>query len=87
MERRKKIPWQGQQVDAIELSFQPSGEHWNEYLADDGAVLRQKTVATEILRLVDQYDNEGNPVYVIKSASLVSVSAPDKLCKPPQAGG
>lgn len=87
MERRKKMIWQGREVQAIELSFQSGGEHWNEYLVDDGSVIKQKTVATEILRIEGEYDGEGNPLYVIKSASLVSVSAPDKLRKQSPPGG
>lgn len=65
----------------MEMSFQPSGEHWNEYLCDDGSVVKLKTVVTEVLRLEGEYDSEGNPVYVVKSANVVTVSAPDNLRK------
>ena len=79
MERRTKVNWQGKEVDAIDLSFQAAGEHWNEYLIDDGTVVKLKTVTTQVFRLEDHYDQEGNPIYLVKSTNIVAVSAPDKL--------
>lgn len=86
MERRKKITFQGQVVDATEVSFQAGGEHWNEYLLDDGSVVKLKTVATEFLRIDGQYDQDGNPMYLVKSTNIVAVSAPEKLRRPPAGG-
>jgi hypothetical protein len=71
-------------VDATEMGFQTGGEHWNEYLLSDGSVIRLKPVATEILRVDGKYDNDGNPVYIVKAANVVSVSASDKARKPPE---
>lgn len=82
MERRKRIQFQGQMVDATEVSFQAGGEHWNEYLLDDGSVIKLKTITTEIVRVDGQYDPDGNPVYVVKSTNIVTVSAPEKLRRP-----
>lgn len=80
MERKKrlKLP-NGSEVDATVLSFQAGGEHWNEYLVDDGTVIRVKLVATEILRLDGQYDAQDNPVYLVQSTNVMAVSSPDKL--------
>ena len=84
MERKRRIEMPGQgMVDVTEVGFRASGEHWNEYLADDGSVIRVKLVVTEILRVDDQYDSEGNPGYVVKSANVTNVSAPDELRKEP----
>lgn len=82
MERRKRIQFQGQMVDATEVSFQAGGEHWNEYLLDDGSVIKLKTVTTEIVRVDGQYDQDGNPLYVVRSTNIVTVSAPEKLRRP-----
>ena len=84
MERRRKIRFGDRQVDATEMGFQTGGEHWNEYLVQDGSVIRLKPVVTEILRIDGEYDPEGNPVYVVKSASVVPVLASDKARKPPE---
>ena len=80
--RRLQIPGQGE-IDVTEVGFRTSGEHWNEYLVDDGTVIRVKLVATEILRQDDFYDAEGNPGYIVKSANVTSVSAPESLRRKP----
>lgn len=78
-ERRRRIRLGDQEVEAVQLTFQSAGENWNEYLVNDGTVIKLKPVATEILRVADQYDPDGNPVYVVRSANVVVVSAPDNL--------
>ena len=84
MERRKKVTIGGEEVDAVEIPFQAGAEHWNEYLLNDGSVLKMKTITTEVLRLEDRYDNDGNPTYLLKSTNVLAVSAPDELRRPPQ---
>lgn len=79
MERKRRIKLGNEDVEATQVPFQVGGEHWNEYLCDDGSVLRMKVVTTEIFRVDGRYDNEGNPTYVVKSTNVLTVSAPDKL--------
>ena len=83
MHRKIKVPLQGGGfADASVIDISSSQEHWNQYLLDDGTVLKLKVVATEILRMDDQYDQEGNPIYVVKSTNVVSVIVPEGLKKP-----
>jgi hypothetical protein len=77
--RKRKVPFQGELVEATVMPFQVGGEHWNEYLVDDGTVVRMKLVATEIFRIDGQYDQMGNPLYVITTTNVTNVSAPDEL--------
>jgi hypothetical protein len=80
MARKRKVPLpDGGQLDAEVFGFRSSGEHWNEYLVDDGSVLRLKVVVTEVLRVEDQYDANGNPVYLIQSTNILAVDAPEEL--------
>lgn len=65
-------------VPVTEVGFRSSGENWNEYLTDDGTVIRVKLVATEILRLDDQFDAQGNPIYVVGSQNVIVISAPEE---------
>ena len=83
MERRKKVPFQNQMVEGVEVSFQTGGEHWNEYLLEDGLVIRIKIVITEIVRLENQYDPVGDPIYSVRSTNVMAVSANEKLRRPP----
>ena len=82
-ELQRKVRLGDADVDALEMPYQNIAEHWNEYLLNDGSVLRLKSVVTNILKLVDRYDAEGNPQYLVKSAQIVSVSASDRARKPP----
>ena len=60
-ERRRTVRVGNEDVDASEMPFQNVAEHWNEYLPNDGSVLRLKSVVTEILKLDGRFDADGNP--------------------------
>lgn len=80
MPGKRKVPLpDGSEIEGSVMTFRSSGEHWNEYLVDDGSVVRIKLVATEILRLDDQFDPQGNPVYLVQSTNVMSVNSPDNL--------
>jgi hypothetical protein len=69
----------GTSVEGMVIPFQTGGEHWNEYLLEDGSVLRVKTVATEVIRVDGRYDQEGNPMYVLNNTQVLVVDSPDDL--------
>lgn len=78
--RKRTVPGpDGRDHPAVEIGFRVSGEHWNEYLVDDGSVVRLKPVVTQILRVEDMRDQNGDPVYIVQSTNVMSVSAPDDL--------
>ncbi|MBX3283963.1 MAG: hypothetical protein KF703_01325 [Actinobacteria bacterium] len=82
MEKKRKITGpDGTEYDATELNFRTEGEYFNEYLLDDGTVLRFKAVVTKVQRLDGIYDNEGMPVYMVLSNNVVVTSSPDELRK------
>lgn len=81
--QRRKIPLgpTGPAVDAELIDVQSANESWSQYLLGDGTSLKLKVVATEIWRVVDAYDNDGNPQYIVKSGNILVVNAPDELRK------
>jgi hypothetical protein len=79
MKEKKRMAWDGREVQATEHLFRAAGEFWNEYLVDDGSVLRLKIVMTEVNRLEGEYDDDGQPVYTIRSVNAMRVSAPKHL--------
>ncbi|MBN1687512.1 MAG: hypothetical protein JW893_00270 [Candidatus Omnitrophica bacterium] len=81
-EERVTINLGGKQVEAVHIDVNQSNERWNEYLCEDGTVLKMKLVLKKVLRVVDQYDAEGNPVYVMQSTNISTVNAPKDLKKP-----
>ena len=66
----------GKEHNATPLSFQNAREHWNEYLLEDGTLLKIKLVATEAFKVEDLKDDEGNPIYVMKSKNVLVVVPP-----------
>jgi hypothetical protein len=82
VEQNKRRIQVGQEwVEAMPVTFRPSGENWNEYLLSDGTVIKVKLVATEVFRVDGRYDREGNPLYVVKSANVMVANAPESLRK------
>jgi hypothetical protein len=84
MERKTKILYNGQWVDAVEVPVRSSQEHWNDYLLGDETVLRMKLIVTAVYRIEGIYDAEGNPIYHIRSGNVASASPPENLKKTPQ---
>lgn len=80
MERKRRIPFppDGTPRDVTEVGFRSMGEHWNEYLLDDGTVARAKLVVTTVYRIDGQVDHKGQPVYLLESTNVVATSASEK---------
>ena len=82
--RKKKIRLNpnAPEVEVTVMPFQTVLENFNEYLVEDGTVVNIKLVVTEVLKIDGAVDDEGNPVYVIRSTNVTSISAPETLRKP-----
>jgi hypothetical protein len=81
MGKTVKIEFQGREYDAVPVEVNQANELWNQYLLDDGSVLKLKTVVTSIVRVPEVHDQEGNPVYLVKSGNVVTVTSPEPLRK------
>ena len=73
------INYGGRQVEATPIDVNQSHEKWNEYLLEDGTVLKMKIVLKKVLRIDGEYDAEGNPIYVMQSQNVTSVNSPKEL--------
>ena len=71
----------GRQVQATPIDVNQSGERWNEYFLEDGTVLKMKLVLKKVYKVDGEYDEEGNPVYVMQSTNVTTVSSPNDLKK------
>ena len=81
MDKIVKVPYQGKTVDGVDLEFKTKSEGWNEYETSDGSVIRIKVIASNIVRIEGESDQEGNPIYAVKSTNVMAVSPPGKLRK------
>ena len=67
--------------EGIEIGVIDSNERWNEVVLADGTTLRIKLALTQVIRIPDEWDPEGNPIYITKTTNLMVVNAPDSLRK------
>ncbi len=58
------------------LRVEASTEPWNDLTIEDGAVIRFKAVVSEVVRLHDEKDPDGNPVYHLKIHNVISLYNP-----------
>jgi len=77
--RKIKIRMGDRTVDATVIDVNSSQEQWNQYLLSDGTLLKLKVVVTEVVRVDGEYDQEGNPVYYVKSTNILAVNPPEEL--------
>ncbi len=71
----------GAVADAVEVGVSDSTERWTDVTLEDGSTLRIKIVIMGAARIEGQYDQEGNPMYMVKANQVMAVSAPDHLRK------
>ena len=78
-ENKVSINFGGRQVEATPVEVNQSSERWNEYLLEDGTVMKMKLVLKKVLRVDGEFDSEGNPVYIMQSTNVSAITAPENL--------
>ena len=68
-----KVPYKGGHVDAEEVPVTGSHEEWSSYVMADGSEIRLKPVLLHAAKVPGETDNEGNPVFVVKTQLILSV--------------
>jgi hypothetical protein len=85
-EQRVKMPFPTPSSplrDGFEIGVKESTERWSEVTLEDGSVLRLKPSVMSAVRIVGEYDPEGNPMYAVKAAQILLIaSSPEGLRKP-----
>ena len=71
----------GGAADGFEVGVAEATERWTDIKLEDGSALRIKAVIIGAVRVEGQYDQEGNPLYMVKANQVMTVSAPDHLRK------
>ena len=82
MKRTVKVPMPDGSIrdqEGIEVPIKKSTEYWSELELEDGSIIRYKSTISRVLRVEDQYDPEGNPLYVTQSSLHTTVTAPPQL--------
>jgi hypothetical protein len=76
-ETKVHITINGQPVDGSDVPITDSKEVWSEYKLEDGTMLRVKLAVGSVVRMNDQYDLEGNPVYLVKGTVVTVPIVPE----------
>jgi len=78
---RQRIPTppDGQMRESELVPVTTQQESANVYQLADGSVVSLRTVVTEVWRVIDNYDANGNPLYVLRSGNMATVTAPENL--------
>lgn len=70
----------GRSPDAESVDFESVEQNWDEYKLEDGTTLKIKLQVNGIYRLEDEYDEMGEPIYVVNTNNQVRlVDIPDEL--------
>lgn len=79
---RIPLPPSNALVEGVEVDVAETTERWTEVRLSDGSSLRVKPMILGAVRVLGQYDLEGNPVYALKATTTMIVSeAPESLKK------
>ena len=77
--RRMKVTWNERECDAEIVDIISESETPNQYLLGDGSSLTLKTVVLQILRVIGEVNQEGDPIYLVKSQQLVHAVPKERL--------
>ena len=81
MADKVRIKFGSEVVEATPININQSNEYFNQYVLEDGTLIKMKLVATKAFRIDGRYDQEGNPVYFIRSTNVMSADASAHLKK------
>lgn len=66
-------PMSHRQVEAVPVDFESKSEPWQTIEAEDGSTLKIRTIVTGISRLDGEFDQQGHPLYVVQSNTILRV--------------
>lgn len=67
---------------ALIIPIRKSTERQSDIELEDGSVIRAKLALVRVTRLVEQYNSDGIPLYLVQSNNVVTVESMDSLRNP-----
>ena len=80
--RKVTVHLEGQSAEADQIDFEPEAEPWVALRLEDGTRLRAKLVVHKVYRLVGKFAPDGDPLYQVLSATVLTVDVPPNLRRP-----
>jgi predicted RNA-binding protein with PUA domain len=78
-----QVEFKDKQVTGEIIDFDVEKENWNVYKLEDGSKLKMRSVVAQIIRIENEYNPQGDPIYLVNSQNIVSADVPDHLKKKP----
>lgn len=72
-EREVQVPLGDRMVDGFDIPIEESAERWSEFTLEDGTIIRAKVNLISVVRVNNERDQAGNPLYVINAAPIIGV--------------
>lgn len=70
----------GNVVEGVEVGVAESLERFSDVTLEDGTSIKTKLSVIIAVRVDDQWDDEGNPIYIVKSQNILTViDSPEHL--------
>ncbi len=63
----------GRLVEAVQVDFDADAEPWATYTLSDGSVIKVRVTLKNVLRLEGEFDQGGNPVYMVGTDAAMRV--------------
>jgi hypothetical protein len=81
MARKVPVPLpDGRQGQGVEVPLVNANEKWSEYTLEDGTVLRAKINLISVVRVENEFDAQGIPLYQVNAQpALAFVEVPEGL--------
>lgn len=84
-ERETQVLFGDKMVPGAEVPVSGGSQKWSEFELEDGTIIRAKVDIISVVRVKDQYDQVGNPIYVLNAAPVIGVvHTPTELRKKDQ---
>lgn len=78
--KKVQIPFGGKIVSGTEIDVTETIDRATEITLADGSRLRMKSSVISAVRIDGEYDPDGNPMYLVNAAPVLSIiDIPDKL--------
>src|SRR5208337_4559629 len=71
--RRVKLNYKGKLVEAMEIPFEAQ-EGISTYTLEDGTIVTLRVVLVQLTKLIGEYDQDGNAIYLTKSTTVQGTS-------------
>lgn len=71
--KRLTLP-SGETVEGTFISVIESTERFTDIKLEDGTILKAKVSVAEVARMDGRWDDDGNPLYFVKSQTVITVA-------------